>query len=241
MILCIDAGNSLVKWGSAENGRWLAHGRVAHADIPRLAERWQGFGIPEKVMISNVAGEKVRSALNVLFMRWRLTPVWLTSSAAQCGIRNGYAQPSQLGSDRWAAMIAAWQRVHGACVVVGAGTALTADALSLDGECVGGAIAPGYRLMLEALTRKIPHVGAAGQGQLRVFPANTADAVETGIHLALAGMVDRVRESLEIKSGGSVACIVSGGAAEPLRGLLPPDTQFVDNLVLEGLLQVAQS
>lgn len=241
MILCIDAGNSLVKWGSARDGQWLAQGRVAHADIPRLAERWQGFGVPQKVVISNVAGEKVRSALNVLFVRWRLNPVWISASEAQCGIRNGYEQPGQLGSDRWAAMIAAWERAGGACVVVGAGTALTADALSSDGEFIGGAIMPGFRLMLDALARKIPQLSAPNHGALRIFPSNTADAVQTGVRLAMAGMVDRMRDSLQNKTNGSVACIVSGGGAEELRGLLPGDSQFVDNLVLEGLLRIAQS
>lgn len=241
MILCIDAGNSLVKWGSAQNGQWVAQGRVAHADIPRLAERWQSFGVPQKVIISNVAGEKVRSALNVLFVRWRLNPDWVVASVAQCGVRNGYQQPAQLGSDRWAAMIAAWSRAHGACIVVGAGTALTADALSAEGEFIGGAIMPGYQLMLDALTRKIPQLATSAPAALRIFPTSTADAVQTGVRLALAGMVDRMRESLELRTAGPVACIVSGGGAEELRGLLPADTQLVDNLVLEGLLRIAQS
>lgn len=241
MILCIDAGNSLVKWGVARDSEWLAQGRVAHADIPRLAERWQSIGAPKKVAISNVAGEKVRSALNVLFARWRLAPAWLTATTAQCGIRNGYEQPAQLGSDRWAAMIAAWARVQGACIVVSVGTALTVDALSADGEFLGGAIMPGHQLMLDALGRKIPQLSSTSSGAVRVFPINTADAVQTGIHLALAGMIDRMGDSLAGKANGAVAYIVSGGGAEKIRDLLPTNTQFVDNLVLEGLLWIAQS
>lgn len=241
MILCIDAGNSLVKWGIAQDSEWLAQGRVAHADIPRLAERWQGFGAPQKVTISNVAGEKVRSALNVLFARWRLAPIWLTAATAQCGIRNGYEQPAQLGSDRWAALVGARARVQGACVVVSAGTALTADALSADGEFLGGAIMPGYQLMLDALGRKIPQLAASTPGTVRVFPINTADAVQTGVHLALVGMIDRVGESLASITKADMTYVVSGGGAEKIRDLLPSTTQIVDNLVLEGLLRIAQS
>lgn len=240
MILCIDAGNSMVKWGIAENDNWLAQGKVAHADIPRLAERWQPYGVPQRIVIANVAGEKVRSALNVLFMRWRIAPTWIAAEAAQCGVRNGYAQPAQLGSDRWAALIAARGRTDHACVVVGVGTATTIDALSADGEFIGGAIAPGVQLMQEALLRKIPQLNSSN-GRFEIFAKNTPNAVVTGTTLALAGAVDLMRAALRQISQSPVACLASGGGADALHDVLPADTQFVDNLVLEGLLRIARA
>ena len=240
MILCIDAGNSMVKWGVAEHDAWLAQGKVAHADIPRLAERWQPYGVPQRIVIANVAGEKVRSALNVLFMRWRITPTWIVAAADQCGVRNGYAQPAQLGSDRWAALIAARATTGSACVVVGVGTAVTIDALNANGEFIGGAIAPGLQVMQEALVRKIPQLNFAN-GVFEIFSRNTANAIVTGTTLALAGAVDLMRAALRQTSQTPVACLASGGGAEALREVLPADTQFIDNLVLEGLLRIARA
>lgn len=240
MILCIDAGNSMVKWGVAENDNWLAQGKVAHADIPRLAERWQQYGVPQRIVIANVAGEKVRSALNVLFMRWRITPTWIAATASQCGVRNGYAQPAQLGSDRWAALIAARAATDGACVVVGVGTAVTIDALNSSGEFIGGVIVPGLQIMQEALLRKIPQLNH-NNGTFEIFATNTANAIVTGTTLALAGAVDLMRAALRQTAQAPVACIASGGGVEALREVLPADTQFADNLVLEGLLRIARA
>ena len=69
----------------------------------------------------------------------------------QCGVRNGYAKPAQLGSDRWAALIAAWHLVQRKCLVVDSGTATTIDTLSGQGEFVGGLILPGVELMQRSL------------------------------------------------------------------------------------------
>ena len=105
----------------------------------------------------NVAGEAARVRVEAQLARWRVTPEWLTASAAACGVTNRYARPAQLGADRWASLVAAWRRSTAtdlfppACVVVNAGTAVTIDALDADGVFRGGLILPGMRLMLQAL------------------------------------------------------------------------------------------
>src|SRR4051794_2109068 len=78
-------------------------------------------------------------------------PYWINAAAYQCGVRNYYEEASQLGSDRWAALIAAWQQQRQGCLVVDAGTATTIDALSDTGEFLGGIITPGVDLMQKAL------------------------------------------------------------------------------------------
>ena len=75
------------------------------------------------------------------------------------GVRNGYARPAQLGADRWAALVGAWNQERRPCLVVNAGTALTIDVLLEDperpghGYFAGGCILPGFDLMRGALNR----------------------------------------------------------------------------------------
>ena len=61
--------------------------------------------------------------LRVAVAEWTCPLEFVTATAVQCGVRNGYVQPERLGSDRWAALIAAWHLVQDACLVVNCGTA----------------------------------------------------------------------------------------------------------------------
>ncbi len=238
MILAIDAGNSRVKWGLHDAGGWRAEGAVSHPDIVRLAEAWKPYGAPSDIVISNVAGEKVRSALSLLFARFRVQPVWVTSTGEQCGVKNRYEQPSQLGSDRWCALIAARYLHSGAALVVNAGTAVTVDALSPDGEFVGGLIVPGVRLMLEALSTKTAGI-RVDHGELKPFPTNTRDAVYSGALQAVLGSIERMRQLMVQSGHGEPLCFLSGGAASVFEPHIGMPCRRVDNLVLLGLARIA--
>ena len=84
----------------------------------------------------------------------------MISQAEQCGVRSSYAEPAQLGADRWAALIGARRRYAGPCAVVNAGTTMTVDALSAEGIFLGGFIVPGLELMREALARNTAQLKA---------------------------------------------------------------------------------
>lgn len=240
MILVVDAGNSRVKWGCFDNGAWLAEGAVNHADIVRLSEAWKPYGLPSVIAVSNVAGEKIRSALSLLFARFRVPPLWVAPSTQQCGVHNGYEQPTQLGSDRWAALIGARQLHDGPLVVVNAGTAVTIDALTASGDFRGGFILPGMRLMMEALSTKTAGV-RADQGEVKDFPGNTRDAVYSGALNAIVGAIERMRESMVAVTDALPLCVISGGAGALLEPHLAPPRRRVDNLVMLGLVQIAQA
>src|SRR6185436_9837669 len=103
------------------------------------------------VYASNVAGPHVRNWLDEWTGARGIEVQWLTSRHEQCGVRNAYGEPSQLGTDRWASLIAAWRFVRGAALVVNAGTAVTIDMLDATGVFRGGVILPGLALMASAL------------------------------------------------------------------------------------------
>ena len=235
MILAVDAGNSRIKWGM-HNGTWLGLGTAAHAEVYSLRDAWQNLPAPDCIVIANVAGEKVGSTLQQLVKDFHAKVHWVSARDFQCGVRNSYIMPSQLGADRWAAAIAAWHFCHEACVVVNAGTAVTVDVLSADGVFLGGLIIPGISLMRESLAKntaalKLEH------GEFKPFPVNTADAIESGAVLALCGAVESMRSAL--RAGKAPQCLLSGGSAKDLHPHLKPPTKVMDNLVLEGLVVIA--
>jgi type III pantothenate kinase len=245
MILCLDCGNSRFKWGLAGPHGWVSQGNIPNQEIGTLALRdWQNLPRPMRVIGVNVAGEALRVRVEAQLVRWRLTPEWIVAREEACGVVNRYARPSQLGPDRWAALIAVHARVAeelfpSSCIVVNAGTALTADALDATGVFRGGIILPGMNMMLQALAENTAALKVP-PGRYHDFPINTADALYSGAVQALCGAIEQMRERL----GGDEArprVILSGGAAAEIAPHLTAPVEVVDNLVLEGVLALAES
>lgn len=243
-LLAIDAGNSRIKWGLADTQGWVRRGVVDTAAAATLPKAFGNLPPLDRVVASNVAGAAVREAIDNIAPQC----LWVSGRAAQCGVRNGYADPTQLGADRWAALIGAWKISGVATVVVNAGTTMTVDALSHEGVFLGGMIVPGMDLMRASLDR--------GTAQLRLqpggfhyFPDNTADAIMSGAVNALTGAIDRMRGYLAetVAETGPVApfTLISGGAAPMLLPCLRESAalgriEYVENLVLDGLLEIAR-
>ena len=243
-ILVIDVGNSRMKWGLHGPQGWSAFGATPNSDIGTLALRdWHSLPRPSRAVGINVAGEAARVRVEAQLWRWRLAPEWLAASGSACGVTNRYTLPSQLGADRWASLVAAWQRSNvtdlfpPACVVVNAGTAVTIDALDEEGVFRGGLILPGMRLMLQTLAENTAALKSA-PGEFREFPDNTADALTSGAMQAICGAVEQMRRQIDTNPA-QVRVYLAGGAAVELAPHLSPPVEVVDNLVLEGVLALA--
>src|SRR4029453_19543646 len=96
-ILAVDAGNSRIKWGLWSGG-WLRQGSVAKANAPLLEGIWEALDTPRYVIASNVAGAPVSEWLTAWARSQGLAVRWVSSQPEQCGVRNGYLEPTQLGS-----------------------------------------------------------------------------------------------------------------------------------------------
>lgn len=236
MILLVDAGNSRIKWASYTGGERGAHGALATADGASLAEVWRELR-PDWVGVSNVAGAAVAAAITQALETRAAELFWLQPERQAYGVLNPYLD---LGVDRYAALVAVRQRNVGHCVVASLGTALTVDALTAEGEFLGGLIAPGYVLMRQALL-----VGTAGvrpvAGSYAPFPRNTDDAVETGIITALLGTIEAMRGRTSSALGADVRLILTGGDAARLAPQFTVPVSVIDNLVMEGLLWIAKA
>jgi type III pantothenate kinase len=236
MILCLDAGNTRLKWGLRDGASWLRQEALDYAVLTSLASRLPQR--PTQIVACNVAGETIARSIEALAGELGVTLRWLTSSAAACGVSNGYARPTQLGADRWAALIGARGqpsvRTRSATIVVIAGTATTIDQLDANGHFRGGLILPGLRLMRAALARDTANLPVA-QGHYREIPDNTDDAIVSGTLHATLGAIERMRSALD----ASATVLLSGGAAAELAPHIPLPCHSVENLVLDGLAQYA--
>ena len=237
MILVIDSGNSRVKWGLHDGAAWRVQDSLPAGGAAQLAAAWQDLPQPRIVAIANVAGEAARAALNAALSHWPVEARWAASQAEQCGVKNGYVHPAQLGCDRWAALIGARHLHGGNCLVVNAGTALTVDALTHHGDFLGGIIVPGLALMQQALAANTAAL-KLHDGKFEALPDNTADAIYSGALQAMCGAVERMAREMA-ERGFSPLCVLSGGAAQTLAPRLNLPLKLVDNLVLEGLLRIA--
>ena len=238
-LMAIDSGNTRLKWGLHDGCSWLIQGNVAQDRIMSLRQAWQDLPKPLCVMISNVANTKTKAALSELLSCWEVKSKWITPLVYQCGVRNYYANPTLLGSDRWAALIAAWELQQQGCLVVDVGTAMTVDTLSDTGEFLGGIIVPGLDLMKETLATNTTSLQRQ-EGELHDYPDNTADAIHSGAIQALVGAVEHMTELLTVTLGHVPECIISGGGSQQLESQLSMNTNIVNNLVLEGLVLIAE-
>ncbi len=231
--LLIDAGNTNIKLASVTGGDWsevtsLPSGRVRDLDLGQFIDAGQAWA-------SNVAGDEVAMQISRACKERGIPLHFVEALPMQCGVRNGYDVPVQLGSDRWASMIAAWHLVKKPCLVVSCGTATTVDALSDGGEFLGGLILPGIELMQKSLidATALPE---PAQGRHAGFPRNTADAILSGAIQATCGAITRQHERLD--AGSSV--LLCGGAARLVLPHLALQAEIVDNLVLMGLELIAR-
>jgi type III pantothenate kinase len=230
MILCIDSGNTRLKWGLRDGDDWVAQGAVAHARAGDL----QLAQAPARIVACNVAGSAGTTAIAALSRRHGIAVEWVRSQAAQCGVTNRYEAPEQLGADRWAALVGSRSLHQGACVVVMCGTATTIDVLDGAGIFQGGLILPGLDLMRAALADSTADLPTA-RGEYRDLPRNTFDAIASGAIQATLGAVERMAAPL----GANVDCIIAGGAAALLTPHLALPHRVFDNLVLEGVARIA--
>src|SRR5436190_1441897 len=112
--LLFDIGNTFVKWGryrpetpTSAQQSCLEYGHALLEEAQSLARILRRLSAPKRIVISNVAGTRMRTQLLRVLELWPDAPVpyWLTPQLEQCGVYNGYLNPAQLGSDRWAALI----------------------------------------------------------------------------------------------------------------------------------------
>lgn len=264
MNLLIDIGNSRIKWclyNSVEN-EFGSEGAMLHdkAELPALfSEQWGLLDNPDRVVISNVSGQQLAESMDAwVDKKWKIKTEYVKTEAFSHGVTNAYSDYSELGVDRWMAIIAAWQRFRQqgkAVCVVDCGTATTIDGISASGQHLGGFIIPGHTVMQEILinntsdikmaknilTRKILRKETSPGKTLSPvnFSSSTEEGVNSGCYLATISLIDSVVTSMQDDSGKQVNCIITGGDAEFVVEQLAGKFEYEPKLVLYGLAMLS--
>lgn len=249
--LLLDIGNSAVKWGRfAASGALTDTGRLPLSSSQADATAWraalQPGAVPaaDRVGIVSVVPSATQHAQSAVSMQFGVDAAVLRV-AGPLPFAMHYATPNTLGTDRLAAAAAAWY-AHGAAsgtsvLAVDAGTALTIDVVDATPAYRGGVIAPGPRLLRDAL--------ATGGAQLPAVPltppphpigTSTEHALQSGVvhgFTAMAcGLVDRVVAALP----NTPRVVLTGGAASLLHDALPRLDAHAPHLVLRGAHRLLQ-
>jgi type III pantothenate kinase len=247
MLLVIDVGNTNIVLGVYQGEQLLRHWRLGTAterssdEYGVLLEQFLGLagcGLKDitAAILSCVVPPVEWIIVHALEEYLHLTPM-IVGPGIKTGVRILYDNPKEVGADRIVNAVAALARHAGPMIVVDFGTATTFDAISKEGDYLGGAICPGITISMEALFRqasKLPRVNFAKPES--VIGRSTVTSMQAGLFYGYVGLVDGIVERMAAElGGGEVRVIATGGLAK----LIGPASRYikdVDNLLtLEGL------
>jgi type III pantothenate kinase len=234
MILCIDAGNSRIKWRLTDNGQQIAKGAQRTSTILDGEDlELSDIKPPTEIRIASVAGDGIAKSLHQQLLKKFSIPFRLAKVSATIGeLSCAYEDPHSLGVDRWLAMAAAYKQYQEPLMVVDAGSAITMDIIGPDGQHIGGYIAPGLTLMHDALWQNTSDVRVVGSGsqELWIPGKNTQQAVNRGCLLAAVSMIESLAAQFPVQ------IVLTGGDGKIIMQALSLNTEYHSNLVLDGLL-----
>lgn len=235
MIFECDIGNTCSKWRLVDST-----GLVVDSD--RLLNSagfsgLRGLDCVHRARVANVASEPVRQKLIEQLHRFGLEAEFAHSTAAAAGVTNAYGAHSEtLGVDRWLAIVAAYQRVKTAVLVIDAGTALKADWVEADGQHRGGYIVPGAGMMKASLLTGTGQVRFEKDASLSLeFGCSTSEAVSAGILASQVGVVNGAIKLAKRRSTEEFAILLTGGDSPVLVEHIDHPVIQVPDLVLDGL------
>lgn len=156
------------------------------------------------------------------------------------GLKTGlpilYENPAEVGADRVAGAVAAYEKFGGPVIIVDLGTATTLDAVSAKGEYLGGAIAPGIQISAEALTvhtAKLPRIELSKPK--RVIGRTTVASMHSGIYIGYIGLISHLVNEMKKEVGAEAKVVATGGFAPWIASDVPVIEKVEPYLVLEGL------
>jgi type III pantothenate kinase len=249
MLLAVDVGNTQTHFG------------VFRAGEQRVAEHWrfatvrQSTGDELGAALSNLLALRglvfgdvrhsiVSSTVPQLSEQWMLMserylsqPMLVVGPSIRTGMPIRTDNPREVGADRLVNAVAAYERVQDVCVVVDFGTAITYDAVSGEGEYLGGIISPGAEISIDALyerAAKLPKVELAEPRAL--IGKSTVEAIRSGIAFGFAGQVEGIVGRLRGELGPETTVIATGGLAQLVVPFIRETIDEVDDLLtLTGL------
>ena len=246
MLLTIDVGNTQTHFGMFRGDELVDHFRFATSRTTtsdELAIRIAALLRLRGMTLDDIDGAIVASVVPQQDQEW----IWLNERYfhgrllfVAPGIKLGMLvrtdNPREVGADRLMNAVAAFDKVHGACVVVDFGTSINYDVVSSDGEYLGGAIAPGVQISMDALTQRASKlVKVEIEAPDAAIGRSTQAALRSGIVYGFAGQVDGIVGRIREELGDEATTIATGGLAPAIAPFCDEIDEVDDLLTLTGL------
>lgn len=252
VVLLIDVGNSSVKWSLLNITDSNNLSEMSQQQYPEkisasfFVETWVALDKPVAVFVSCVANKQVWQSLEQACNQlWDVQVNKIISAKEKYGIVNAYTQASELGSDRWCAMIGAYHETSSDVIVVDCGSAITIDVITHSEETnsarhLGGYILPGIAMMRKSLGTGTADVKVSESNLTpELTPASTTTGcVDSAIYLAAVKLIEAVFEQ-QSKQSKNMQCLITGGDAAAVADLLSIKYIMKPDLVLRGLAHIA--
>jgi type III pantothenate kinase len=226
MLLVVDVGNTQTHIGLMAEGRVVGEWRIAtvrHRTADEIAGLLQGF--------FTLQGDRLREVVDevgIASVVPRLTQAWTEMSekhlgvtafvvapGTRTGIRIAMKNPSEVGADRIVNAVAAYEAYGGPCIVADYGTATTFDVVSAEGDYLGGVIAPGIEVSLEALTTRAAKLVKVDLVEPEhAIGKSTIEALQAGAVYGFAGEVEGIVHAIWKELGVRCPVIATGGLAD---------------------------
>jgi type III pantothenate kinase len=246
VLLAIDAGNTNVVMGLYDGERLVADWRITTPATwtgdevaIMLNDLFELRGLTVELVRGVVIGSVVPNLTPALeeasVEHLKVRPV-IVGPGVKTGIRIAIENPKEVGADRIANTLAAFRKYGGPAIVIDLGTAVTYDAISAAGEYLGGAIAPGVGISLDALlahTAKLVRVELLAPDT--VIGRSTMAAIQSGLLWGFVGQIEGMVERMTDELGGTAHVIATGGQAGMVAGLTHVIDDVDPQLTLEGL------
>ena len=246
MLLAIDVGNTNTVLGVFDGERLVADFRLrteGHATGDELGLTVTGLLAHSDIAVDDVHGVVVSSVMpslsrsvDELAGRYFHVAPLVVGPGVRSGIRILTDDPRQVGADRIVNAIAAFRQYGGPAIVVDLGTATTFDAISVNGDYLGGAIAPGLLISLDALVEhaaKLNRIDPVPPPS--VIGKTTTSAMQSGVMLGYVGLIEGLVGRMRAELGGTAKVVATGGLAEVLAGQTDAIDVVDPRLTLVGL------
>ncbi|MBI3683869.1 MAG: type III pantothenate kinase [Acidobacteria bacterium] len=246
MLLALDVGNTNVTLGIFEGKKLTRNWRLRTVH-EQTADEWgillRNLFALGGLRLDGIGGIIVASVVPVLdstlaemARRYFNIEAMFITPETNTGLKILYENPSEVGADRVVNGVAAFHKYGGPCVVVDLGTAITFDAVSRQGEYLGGVICPGIGISISGLfakTARLPMVDFRDPGKL--IGTNTVGSIQSGLYYGTVSMIDGILDRMIAEMGVDTKTVATGGQA----GLIIRGSRLVrtldEDLTLEGL------
>ena len=251
MLLVVDAGNTNIVFAVHDGTGWAGNWRIA-TEPQRTSDEYAVWllallghaGLKRGDVSGAVIGTVVPAALyhlRRLVRDWFDVEPLIARSSLDWGFQIKVDNPEEVGADRLLNALAAHRHYKGPLVVIDFGTATTFDVVDQDGAYLGGVIAPGINLSIEALHRAAARLPRIGIGRPQsVIGRSTVPAMQSGIFWGYVGMIEGLVARIQAEYGGKLKVIATGGLAP----LLAEGTTVIEridaDITLDGLRMLAE-